>query len=177
MSNTAKEPKQNRYKSKQDYVTPWEFIRAVEARWGPLAVDLAASDANARAPDYFTEADDTFTQDWDRLASMICWLNCEFGDIERYAAKCARHAPAFRAAGGRILLFTPASIGSEWFRNHVYGKALVLGVGPRVQFEGAPDPYPKDLMLSVFGEDPGFDVWRWKAPRTKKTKPAQVPMA
>jgi hypothetical protein len=92
------EPKQNRHKSKQDYVTPWEFIHAVEARWGPLAVDLAASDANARAPDWFTEEDDTFAQDWDRLASMLAWLNCEFGDIPRYAAKCAQHA--FRSRKG-----------------------------------------------------------------------------
>ncbi len=40
---------------------------------------------------------------------------------------------------------------------------MVLGLSPRLTFEGTKDPYPKDLMLSVFGYGMnGFDTWRWK---------------
>lgn len=42
------EPIQKPGRSKQDYGTPWEFIRAVERRWGKLHVDLAAHSENAK---------------------------------------------------------------------------------------------------------------------------------
>ena len=40
---------------------------------------------------------------------------------------------------------------------------MVLGLSPRLTFEGETDAYPKDLMLSVFGFGlHGFDTWRWR---------------
>lgn len=109
--------------SKQDYGTPWPFIEAVERRFGPLAIDLAATATNKRAPLYYGPEQDSLSD------------ACEW----------------------------PASIGSNWFAEHVHRRALVLGLnGPRLKFEGSPDPYPKDLMLVCYGESPGFDVWRWR---------------
>lgn len=158
------EPKQKPGKSKQDYETPWEFIRAVERRFGKIAVDLAARADNAKAPNFVTPEQDSLSivVDWNQWASTVCWLNPPFANIASWAEKASLAAPCFAKAGGRILMLTPASIGSEWFAAHVYGKALVLGVRPRLTFEGEKDPYPKDLMLSVFGAPPGFDVWRYK---------------
>lgn len=156
------EPRQKPGRSKQDYGTPWAFIHAVERRFGALFVDLAAhGPSNAKAPNYITPLQDSLTFDWTQYASRIAWLNPEFADIAPWAAKCAAHASVFAGFGGRILMLTPASIGSEWFEAHVHRKALVIGLRPRLTFEGTKDPYPKDLMLSVFGETPGFDTWRW----------------
>ena len=39
--------------SKQDYRTPPEFMQAVEARYGPIAFDLAAHAGNKQHADYF----------------------------------------------------------------------------------------------------------------------------
>lgn len=37
-----------------------------------------------------------------------------------------------------------------------------FALSPRLTFEGTTDPYPKDLMLSVFSAGVhGFDSWRW----------------
>lgn len=155
------EPAQRPGRSKQDYGTPRDFIAACEARFGELTWDLAASLENSKAPSCFTKADDTFTKHWDldTLAGTQ-WLNPEFGDIDRYAAKLAAEC---RYRRGLTLLLTPASIGCTWFARHVQGKAVVLGLSPRLQFEGATDAYPKDLMLSVYGFGlSGFDTWRWK---------------
>lgn len=145
-------------RSKQDYGTPWEFIHAVEKRFGKLTIDLAASAANAKAPTFYTEADDSLSKPWGELTGLG-WLNPPFADIEPWAARCADLAsPQFR-----ILLLTPASVGSEWFARHVHKEAIVLGLRPRITFEGTKDPYPKDLMLSVFGTGAhGFDTWRWR---------------
>lgn len=153
------EPAQKPGRSKQDFGTPRIFIDACEARFGDLTCDLAASLENAKAPRYFTKADDTFTKDWAALEGTL-WINPEFGDIERYAEKLAAEC---RYRRGFTLMLTPASIGCTWFAKHVHGKAIVLGLSPRLTFEGATAPYPKDLCLSVYGHGlSGFDTWRWR---------------
>lgn len=154
----------NRGGSKQDYGTPWDFIRAVERRFGPITFDLAASPHNAKHERYFSRQDNSLKQDWHKIDGLL-WLNCEFALIEPWAAKCREEA----LLGARIALLTPASVGSVWFSRHVHRRALSLGLSPRLTFEGEKSPYPKDLMLSLFGPVgavpwcPGFDVWRWRA--------------
>ena len=157
-TTTRTGPSMNKGKSKQDYGTPWEFIRTVEARFGTLTFDLAASAENAKAPQFFTEADDSLSQPWP--LDGVCWLNPPFANIADWAKKCAAVAPSH---SGLILFLTPASIGANWFADHVNHKAMVLGISPRLTFEGTTDPYPKDLMLSVYGFGmSGFDTWRWR---------------
>ncbi len=147
--------------TKQDYGTPWEFVHAVERRFGSLTCDLAASFENRKAPDCYTAADDALSKDWAQHYPIgNLWLNPPFADIDPWAEWCALMSPKRR---GMILLLTPASIGSNWFAQHVNRKAMVLGLSPRLTFEGCEDPYPKDLMISIFSAGLcGFDVWRWK---------------
>jgi phage N-6-adenine-methyltransferase len=153
-------PSINKGRSKQDYGTPSDFIAAVEKRFGPLAIDLACTRENAKAPDgfYFPECD-ALVATWSGLQGNL-WLNPPFANIDPWAEKLAREC---RYRQGFALFLTPASIGSNWFANHVAGKAVVLGLSPRLTFEGTTDPYPKDLSLSVYGYGlHGFDTWRWK---------------
>lgn len=164
------EPAQRPGESKQDYETPWELIRAVEVLLGrAFDVDLAARADNAKAPRFVTPEENTFKVEWSMAyAGCLAWLNPEFGDIGPYAERCSQH-------GGvndlQIVMLTPASIGSNWYAEHVHEKALIVGLRPRITFAGAPDPYPKDLMLSLFGfGQTGIDVWEWKqSKRRKKT--------
>ena len=158
------EPAQKPGKSVQEVGTPAEFLRAVEGRFGPILFDLAANAANSVCgADYFGPGsawgEDAMVQPW-RIRRGLCWLNPEFADLGPWAAKAAEEGPL----GANLTMLTPASIGSTWFARHVFGKALVLGLSPRLTFVGSTSPYPKDLMLSVFGPSvvPGFDVWRWK---------------
>jgi phage N-6-adenine-methyltransferase len=155
------EPVQKPGRSKQDYGTPIEFIRACEERFGPFVCDLAASDENTKARAWYTRERDSLAQPWHTdYPNGTLWLNPEFADIDPWAAKCALESTR---RFGLILLLTPASIGCNWFADHVKGKAIVLGVSPRLTFEGTTAPYPKDLMLSVFGYGlSGFDTWRWR---------------
>ncbi len=152
----------NRGKSKQDYSTPDDFIAAVEARFGPLVWDLAASESNAKAPGLFSEEDDSLC---DATGWLPCdvgygllWLNPPFTNIAPWAQKCRREFNQ----GARIALLVPASVGSNWFGEHVHGHALVLPLqGPRLSFDGE-NGYPKDLMLCVYGLPAGFEPWRWR---------------
>lgn len=160
--------------SRQDYETPPDFIAAVRSRFGTIAWDLAASAASCRADSPRSHygpgssaGEDALVQDWTNLLGTL-WLNPPFGDLEPWARKCAESAAAVRRSTDRvwrsdwrIAMLTPASIGANWFARHVHRRSLVLGLSPRLTFAGEKTPYPKDLMLSVFGVAPGFDVWRW----------------
>lgn len=157
-------PAQKPTESKQDYGTPWEFIHAVEERFGRLDVDLAGTKKNKKAPIVYSLEDgqDSLTIPWADKRDDQKWLNPPFDNIGAFAAKCALEGAKLRR--GRIFFLTPASIGSVWFATHVKPHAYVLGLSPRLIFEGEAQGYPKDLMLSIFGAGvlPGFGTWRWK---------------
>jgi len=155
-------PPQKPGKSKQDYATPWALIWAIEARYGRLEIDLAARADNAKAPRFIGVDEDSLAVPWagSLPTGSRCWLNPPFADIEPWAAKCRHESEA--PCGVKIIMLTPASVGSEWFAKHVHRHAAVRALRPRITFEGARDPYPKDCMLSFFGFGVhDFDVWRW----------------
>lgn len=150
-------PSVRRGKSRQDYQTPRELLDAVEARFGVLRHDLAAAAHNAVCENFYDEHRSAFEHDWQALAGNL-WCNPPFDDIAPWAKKAAESA----SSRTRILLLTPASVGSNWFAQHVHPHAAVFALSPRVSFDGE-NPYPKDLILSVYGLGvTGFSVWRWR---------------
>jgi len=155
-------PAQKPGKSKQDYGTPSELIHAIGVEFSAtFSVDLAANALNRKITRYLGPGseygEDSLAVDWAKF-SGDAWLNPPFADIEPWAKKCAT-----TVRSGRIFLLTPASVGSNWYLAHVHGRAHVVAISPRVTFVGAEDPYPKDLILSVWsGIRGGFSCWRWK---------------
>lgn len=152
-------PLQKPGKSVQVVETPADFLDAVRDRFGHLDADLACTRANRKALIAFAIEDgDSLARPWSGFSRA--WCNPPFANIAPWVAKAARTCPFGHPS--RILMLTPASVGSEWFDEHVHGKAYVLGLRPRLTFVGHSDPYPKDMILSVYGMPPGFDTWRWK---------------
>lgn len=162
-------PSVKRYESEQVVGTPWEFIRAVEAKFGPIAVDLAATAENAKAQRFITPEIDTFTQDWTEwLNGGLGWLNPEFDPMARWVAYCAKQ----QQRGAEFLALGPAAVSTNWFWDHVQPYATVITLTPRIAFIGSHklykkghplegqrvcdescegcQPYPKDLMLSHY---------------------------
>jgi phage N-6-adenine-methyltransferase len=161
------EPIQKPARSRQDYPTPRAFIEAIERRFGKLTIDLAASPENAVCEHYITAAQDSLKTEWPETG--LGWLNPPFGDIGPWAKKCSESA----SAAFRIIMLTPASVGSNWFAEHVHQKAIVLGLSPRLSFDGK-NSYPKDLMCAIYGLGAsGFDVWRWTDGKSRESEAAQ----
>lgn len=160
-----KMPAQRPGKSKQDYATPLNFIKACEVKFGKIVIDLAATKENRVCSAYFgpdhhnSLLRDSFEVDWRKYLSRtgIAWLNPPFGDIGPWAERCSVTKLLSRQ---RILFLVPASVGSEWFAKSVFKKSGVYAVRPRLSFDGK-DPYPKDCCLCVYGEKPGFKLWRY----------------
>lgn len=166
-----KMPAQKPGSSKQDYGTPWEFIDAVEDRFGKLAWDLAASADNCvvrnvlgdRSASFFSERENSLAQEWRHLGDLL-WLNPPFDQIAKFAEKCATEADP-RA---RILFLVPASVCSNWFWKWVRPHAIVYCID-RIQFVGTEHVYPKDLVLAGFGFGAtGLGRWRWRGKESKR---------
>lgn len=165
-SKPRRMPRQKPGRSKQNYRTPKEFIRAIERRFGRITFDLAASETNTVCKRYYGKKKDSLKKAWPTKGNL--WLNPPFGWLRPWIKKCAEHAPTMKT-GSRILVLVPASIGSIWFDKYVIDKADVEGLRPRLTFVGIQWPYPKDLALLIFRperfEIPAFtliSVWKWK---------------
>jgi phage N-6-adenine-methyltransferase len=160
MAKPRKMPAQKPHTSEQTYGTPREFLDAVEKRFGPILFDLAASASNCVFPDFYDEKADALRQPWHSRPHTggWLWLNPPFGDIPRFAAKCVDEMKL----GARILMLTPASVGSNWMHDIVAPHAHIIELGSRMKFVGAADGYPKDLALSVFHCGlTGRSWWKW----------------
>ncbi len=168
------EPKQKPGLSKQDYRTPEDFLQAVRRRLGieMFAWDLAASEENTCSPyGYFGIKDEPDHPANDALAGAPsrwltelpggwCWLNPPYKHIAPWAERAAAAADL----GGRIAMLVLASVGSNWWRDYVHNKALVLLLNGRITFVGQKDCYPKDCALLLYSEtvSSGYEVWSWR---------------
>ncbi len=162
--------------SRQDYETPADFLEAVARRFGPLEVDLACGlseqlglfghNDTRKAPigccyPVVDSLAESFS--WaERYDGSTMWLNPPFRKMRPWVKKTSEQSAILTS--GLILVLSPACVATNWFEDHVYRRALVLPLLPRLTFVGEKDPFPKDLMLSVYGPNvtPGFELWRWK---------------
>lgn len=171
------------------------LIREIEKEFGPICFDLAAEPHNKKHERYFgperivvgIEKDsegkdrpvyeknpdtdmvaiDALSQDWHSVwvKGKNLWLNPEFADIAPWASKY-RETSEQGASG---LLLVPAAVGSNWFRDHVFGAcADVYLLNGRVPFKGENSPgYNKDCMIVHYHErfhgwERKFVIWNWK---------------
>lgn len=114
---------------------------------------------------------DSLSQDWRQITGGNSFLNPEYSNIEPWAKKCAETFGVFdqNYKGpsivdiNPILLLIPAAVGSNYFKDYIDYKAAVKFLSPRMTFKGHKDPYPKDLILAVYGMGAtGYECWRWK---------------
>jgi len=162
---SRKMPRQKPHLSVQDYGTPPRFLAAVARRFGPIVWDLAAHARNTVCGgNYFGPGsrwgENSLERAWDYLPGGLLWLNPPFENIPRWVEKCA----ADSKRGARIAILLPAAVSTNWYADWIDGRALTLAIRPRLVFVGQTAPYPKDLLLAVYGEPAGFECWRWDAP-------------
>lgn len=167
---TRKMPAQRPGRSTQEVGTPLAFLQAVARRFGPIRWDLAANARNSVCGDRFYGlgsrwGKDTYERAWDRIPGVVnghdlLWFNPEFGNMEPAVRKASEEA----RRGARIALLAPLSA-ADWALRHVWGRALVLPLFPRLTFVGHSAPFPKDLALALYDpdQDRRTEPWRWDA--------------
>lgn len=155
-------PPQKPGRSKQDYVTPDEFISAVKHRLRIQAftADLAADMFNTKAAFCWTEEDNSLVQDWHVWGpEQWLWLNPPYAHIAPWVEKCANEA----GLGSNIACLVPASVGANWWKQWVTPFAYISFLNGRLTFEGETSPYPKDCALLLYTPwgFTGNEIWTW----------------
>lgn len=163
----AKMPKQKPHTSHQSYGTPWMLMKGLRKAGFVVTWDLAATKDNAKAKRFITPEQDTFTVDWSKLKGVL-FLNPPFGKIKQFVAYCVR----MMKKGAHILFLVPASVGSNWFRDHVWHHGYVHYLKDRIPFikhgKKKKQGYPKDCMIVEFKKSlkpvskGGHRIWSWK---------------
>lgn len=157
------QPTQRPHESDQVVLTPPDFLTAVQARFGPIDVDVAASSSNV-CRTWFGPgspiAQDGLAVAWPRDA--VVWCNPPFRDC----AAWTRKASAEVSRGVFSLVLTPLALETRWFEA-IEQDCCALVLRPRLRFVGHDHDYPKGLMLLVYGLwgelEPGtIRPWRWK---------------
>ena len=147
----------NRHRGNQAHPTPWEFVSAMESRFGPLEIDLAARKKDAKAGRFISRRENSLKQDWTMLLrGGIGYLNPPFDPITPWINKCVEEA----VKGARLLVLSRASIDANWFWT-MYSHCEVYALAPRLKFVGSNDVYPGSLILSAFN----FGVWSGRIER------------
>ncbi len=162
-------PLQKPGRSKQNYGTPKDFIKAALWRLNiqEFVHDFAADEYNRVSACTWFDADfNALREDVDWVDYVPegewGWLNPPFNNIAPWAKRCAE----LKQAGGQVAFLVPASVDANWYRDHVHGQALVLALNGRLAF--MPDKptwmYPKGCVLCLYSPriSPGFDVWDWR---------------
>jgi phage N-6-adenine-methyltransferase len=147
-------------KTRQDYETPDNFSKAV-SKYFDFEWDVAACSTNAKCQ-WFIDLDrNSFKTDWSALTEKWCWLNPPFNSIKDWCIKCFLE----KEKGAHIVMLTPASVGSNWFRDYIFNKTLIVFLNGRLTFIGEDKPYPKDCMITVWSKSviPQIKCWNWKA--------------
>lgn len=156
---TATTPR-DKNKTRQDYGTPDDFFAAVN-RALPMKWDLAANEENRKCHNFIDESSNSLVIPWHSLErESWLWLNPPFKNISPWAVKCLGE----KGLGANVVMLTPASVGSRWFKHSVWEHALVVFLCGRLTFKGETKPYPKDCMISIFSNKimPGVMIWDWK---------------
>jgi phage N-6-adenine-methyltransferase len=153
-------------RTRQDYQTPRELLRAVESRFGLITLDVAAHDQNHVCGGEWLGpgspiAENAFeVPSWSELAlGGLIWCNPPYERIRPWVRRAGIEITQDPRC--RIAVLVPAGIGATWFTRFVQQKALVLNLQPRITFVGEKDPFDRDCILAVYGEPPGFESWRW----------------
>lgn len=149
-----------RGKTNQEVSTPPEFIKAVEARFGKIDLDLAANASNHVAPRYLGPgglAEDALAYNhWGSLnTGGLAYLNPPFAKVLPWAYR----ATTSRKNGLRVALLIPAAVCTDWFLEWVQPNAYVFLLTPRVFAREV-----RDCALCIY--EPagyrGMEPWEWK---------------
>ena len=160
-------PKQKPGLSKQDYQTPTVFLDATRKLLDieNFTLDLAASEENAVCGSFYDEVYDSLKREGDWVTQVGCeaWCNPPYSHIAPWVEKAYRES----LLGATIAMLVPASVGSNWWRDWVHNKAVVVLLNGRITFVGHTAGYPKDCALLLYdkqdthGIAPFYAIWSW----------------
>lgn len=163
---------------KNFWETPWNLVRACEARWGKFDLDVCASLENAKAPNFHSEGTDGLVGSWFSFNGYKCWMNPPYADADKkpVIGKWVQKAIDEAEKGSTTVALLVNDPSTKWFRLvQDHAAELWFLLGPRIRFEidGKPDGTPTQThVIAVFrklqaGERRKGGFWDWRSDAQK----------
>ena len=103
-SPTTKDSATKNHEETPDLAFEW-----ANERWGPLDLDVAADEWNAKTPRYYNKKRDGLSSPW----SSRIWCNPPWSNIQPWVQKALREFYAGRAEC--VVMLLPTRTGTSWF--------------------------------------------------------------
>ena len=136
---------------KNYWETPQEFFNKLNEKYH-FTFDLAASDSNAKCKSYFTETDDSLSQDWHTIGGNL-FLNPPYGrGIHKWVKKA--YQESLLKAEGDIVMLIPARTDTSYWHDFIFGKAQIKFLRGRLKFElngESKDAAPFPSAVVIYG--------------------------
>lgn len=133
-----------------EWATPPWLAGQLAAEFGPFDTDPCATPENAKAPLFYTMADDGLSQPWKGRV----WLNPPYGrTIGAWMARA--RAEVANGNAERVVCLPPARVDTAWWRDSVAAASLVRIWPGRIKFGDGTSPAPFPSAVVVFGKLPG----------------------
>lgn len=133
--------------SSDEWSTPPEVFARIAERWGPFDLDPCCRPETAKAPKYYTAADNGLVLPW---AGRV-FVNPPYSHIGPWLQKAIQA----KADGHTVVVLVPAATDTGWFHDYLLGHADLHFWRGRIRFigwQGTPIPAPKTpSLLGVYG--------------------------
>jgi phage N-6-adenine-methyltransferase len=113
-----------------DRGTKPEFIATLEERFGKFTLDVAAAPHNAKAPTYYTRADDGLEEPWNGRV----WCNPPYSDCGAWVRKAWGEWARLGGPSSIVMLLPANRVEQGWWQDHVEPCRDKPGSPLRVEF-------------------------------------------
>jgi phage N-6-adenine-methyltransferase len=131
-----------------EWSTPQDYFDQVNQRLGPFDLDACCRPETAKAPLFFTKADNALTRDW----YGCVWVNPPYSNPRDWCWKAATEVAVGNVS--RVVMLLPAAVDTQWFHEFVLPYADVEFIRGRLRFigwQGTPIGSPKSgNILAIY---------------------------
>jgi phage N-6-adenine-methyltransferase len=126
-----------------DWATPQDVFDRLDARYGPLTLDVAATAENAKCERYFTRSADGLAQEW----TGRVWMNPPYGHALNAWMRKAWEAS--QTTADLVVCLVPVRSDTRWWHEYAQRGEVELLRG-RLHRGGAPRAAPFASAVVVF---------------------------
>ncbi len=136
---------------KMDWGTPQKLFDKLNNYFG-FTLDPCSSDENKKCEKHYTIIDDGLSKDW---SNDVVFMNPPYGRIMKEWIKKAYEESL---KGATVVCLVPSRTDVKWFHNYVYGKADIVFLNKRLEFEGSDNKAPFPSMLVIYNSNKKIDI-------------------
>ena len=128
-----------------EWATPADFFEKLDWRFGPFDLDPCADPTNTKCANFFTEAEDGLTKNWEGFTSFV---NPPYGrGIDKWIQKAFEES---RKENTRVVMLIPARTDTKYWHRYVMKADEVYFVKGRLKFGSSDNSAPFPSAVVVF---------------------------